>query len=230
MFPKFNIQHEGLVWSDFRPTTVGWIGKLYGWHHSRKLVKKYFKDNGVSKSEASGRIEIEEYSHQRTRQVCLAYWQNGLLQLRIPRNSSRAVIRNQLKFVWDRLAVAGLKPNMFHPVDFLPTKRRLLDESIGGSKAFRAHAVQCQDDDCTIEFRPSTEGDVLSSAAKHALLNSLSDTDCRDLVIRVFPVEDILPKDLLVQLAWQDGHNELVIAAGTTPEAIDYVTGTILQT
>ena len=224
-FPKFGIPQDALAWSDFRRESVGWTGKLYRWHYSRKLLHEFKRHD-----DAAGEIDVFEYQIKKTRQICIARWQSHTLQIRVPRLSTRPLIREYLQSVWNELSRAGINRNDFQPIDLEKTRWRLIEEFIDGSDAYRPHALRLEDDDqCSVEITPHTEGDGLSDTVRQALRTDFAESDCMDLQLFVQPVEEILAKELRVQLLGRDENNEVVISSKTTPEAIDYVTGTLLQ-
>lgn len=230
-FPSFDRIPQTFVWSDFRAGLSGkpkdWLAKIYG-HEVHDKFKHEIRD-------ARGDL-IKYYLRVEDRPVCLVRWNDpDLLELRIPRATTLGTVRQRLETVWEMMRPA-FDPSQFEAWDMDKVRRKLLSERGADpwQKIYRLSSMEFIDSSSgRASFLPHTDDEnaddaIERTAAIDAYLTGGG--NCHHLVVTWLPKESA--GKLATELKAVSGGkhtNELVIAAKTTFDAIDYVTNRLRE-
>ena len=200
-----------------------WILKVYGTKLTRRQVGRV--PTGIN----SYNIQIKEVLQ---RSICLARWDDrgpdGLLELRVTLSARKERVPLDVNAIWARLQGAFAREE-FEPWDLTVPLRWMLDNQEHDRRVYRLGSVRISDPaDGTIAFHPHGDDESVSDApSRHNAIKDLikAGSRCKSIVVTWLAGasgEDL--KDDLRTYLGPTATNELVIGAGTTGKAIDYVT------
>jgi hypothetical protein len=226
-FPRFHLIPSTYVWADFRKGIHGkpndWIAKLYG----HELQLKFTKEEALDDNHV-----IRHFERQEIRTVCLARWNNDdLLELRIPRSTSRKDQERRLAILWSNLSPA-LDQTNFDRWDLDSVRRALLREAESEVENYETGDKEFLDSEScrtSIVMHTQDENDAgYASEATQAAIQAHIDHDdsnCSRVIVYWKPNdENELKKNLRVQIGTRDYSNEVVVFSQASSRAIDYVT------
>lgn len=219
-FPKPNLVPNEYVWADFRPGKQGrgmdWVAKLYG-HES---VERF-----TGEIEEQGRYIYRQYEVVDERVVCVARWNDpDLLELRVPRATSKKLISRRLRTLTEALAPAIDAADIV-PWDLAAARKNLLRRQDQHRSVYDLGDTRLRDSaHGTALFHPYTEEeDLFTAIERHdAVELLLRQGDCEQLTVRWLPRGPV--QEMVRAVIGALAPNEVNILPQTSPEVVDYVT------
>jgi hypothetical protein len=219
--PQFHLEPIDTVWSHFRIEHregghMTWTAKLYSGLERRDFIRE---------EEKEGNLVLRVYEKRLSREVYLVRWHSwGLLELRVPRSGSRKVVLEWLGVLWSAIQ-AAIKPEDFEPWQLHEVCLNLIKRRVPNKGRYRLGNARMMDQQTGIaEFTPpSNEEDLCSDPARDQAVRLYH--ECHEL--GVYWLEQTNTPGPQVELRTIIGKckpNDVLIAAKTTAEAVDYVT------
>jgi hypothetical protein len=219
-FPRFELMPAGIVWSDFRTVKTpdgqfNWILKLYAGNERRTFLEE----------RAEGDNFIRIYTKTLSREVYLVKWHHfGLLEMRVPRQSSQKAIMESLFGLWTMVEKA-ISSEDFETFDLTKASRELIDRHSSQNARYRLGDVYFMDDDTgSARFAPpSSEDDVMDHESREKAIKYFE--TCRELTVIWLPssATDAIEDELRTVIG-KVRPNGILIASQATATAVDYVT------
>lgn len=221
-FPRLHLNPVGWEWADFRiypmptPGKTAWVLKAYSGQIRRKLVdRRPINDN----------LEAEYYERQLTREVLLVRWhQDGLLELRVPREDSRKTLMRSLLGLWE-----AIKPSVpeehFEPFDLTAACTWMIDHYDENSHVYALCDAHFEDDQAgSARFSPpSVEDHLMSDETRQKAIKMYK--QCRMLgVVWQLDEEAHGTPAKLRSVIGKYGVNNVSIGSKTTDKAVKHVT------
>jgi hypothetical protein len=156
------------------------------------------------------------------------------MELRVPRASSQGTVKNRLDIMWEQLSPA-FTPNDFVPWNLQRARRQLLADRKNHSDCYRAGTLEFVDSDSGKAcFYPSTEDEGADGVAERvAAIDAYlaaDESECHEVKITWLPKGSggKLKDELRIVCGGKNSH-EVVIAARTNSQAVDYVTSRLRE-
>ncbi len=224
-FPQVELVPNDYAWADFR-TRGGegkpndWVAKVYG----HEVHLRY-----TGKENRRGKYLWREFEPEETRVVSLARWNEpDLLELRVPRATSRKLIKRRLERLWDELEPA-LSRDHFVPWELSRARLRLLAEQHKYVSLYRLGDTRLVDTASGIALlSPYTEQeDLLTPLVRREVIEVFlkRNSDCRVLAV-TWLKKGPIKKELRTVVGERD-HHEVVVFSKTGPKEVDHVTNSL---
>lgn len=161
--------------------------------------------------------------------MCLARWNSpDLLELRVSRCDSKAILLLRLNHLWTKLNPAFTSDD-FVEWDLKTARRRMVEERKQNADIYMTGSLQLIDSASgKASFHPYTADETADDAAeRRAAIDAYikADCDCDHLVATWLPASSgkALEQELRVVIGGRYPH-EVVIPAQTSSQGVDYVT------
>jgi hypothetical protein len=223
-FPQFHLQPKGVIWSDFRvenrpgATSSNWVAKVYSGLETRKFIEE--------KKESQSRV-IRIYEITLNREIYLVKWHGfGLLEVRVPRQSSSKEVTKTEEDFWTMLA-PGMSRADFTSWDLSPASSKIVSTRSSNKKLYRLGNTRALGKTlATAYFCPHSSDDDLCDDPAHD--KSVSEyKSFKEVVVYWLPQTntDAIEADSELRVViGKLAKNEILISAKATAAEVDYVT------
>lgn len=224
-FPQFHLEPKGAEWSDFRVEprpngTEAWTAKLYsGVYRQRFIREEPYGSHGLI---------AHVFEPSLSREVYVLRWHpQGLLEVRVPRDSSSRQIIEFVGQVWEVVSDA-VDPTDFEHLDLHKVCMWLIKNSENDTTYVLGNARMMDEETGSAEFKPPHgEASLDSSPSRKNAVRLYN--ECHELGVHWLSKGEDGPKNKLKTIIGKIKPHEVLIAGKATSEGVDYVTHRLLQ-
>jgi hypothetical protein len=222
-FPKYELVPEKYEWADFRvghriSKKSDWVAKIYGHEINFHFTGQEFLTDG--------RL-AKYYKTDDARVVCLARWNSpDLLEMRVTRSESRALMLLRLNALWTRLKPALQTSDFIEWDDLKKARKKMLKFRSKYTKLYQTGSIQVTDSASgKAAFLPYTEDEASDDTEeRRTAIDAFVAAGCScEHLVATWQPSNGLAHELRTIIGARYPH-EIVISGQTSSQAVDYVT------
>ena len=226
-FPKLDLIPNNFVLADVRihssRRNLDWVYKVYG-----DETREHFTGRIIREPEGDESKYLKEFEEKKLRHVLVVRWNYpDLLEIRVPRDTSKTRLRNWRAYLWGQLKPA-IDQSWFKEWDLSRARSNLIKNERLDGVLFRLRDTQVEapgHERATFEAHAPGAGLFSAQHLRDAVGDLLkAKSTCTRLNVGWLPVKGEAFEDEIRTLIGNDLNNEVIFASKQRSTEIDYVT------